>query len=271
MYMKNKPLISVIMSEYNTNIELLKESIKSILDQTYDNFELIIIDDCGKNDVKKISDEFNDARIKVHKNGKNSGLVYSLNTALEKSTGKYIARMDTDDYSYPDRLEKQVKFMEKNQKYDIIGGNANLYNGKEIWGTTSGHGEINTKKMLDGCPLIHPSVMYKKKTIMDIGGYLNYNRCEDYATWIEAIVHGYNMYKMDDIVIRYHLSKEDYKKRTLKTRKGFFKMLKYQYIKLKPTKIKLYKMYLKTFLAGIIPKRVMYEYHKRKCIINEEN
>lgn len=269
--MKNKPFVSIIMSEYNTNIELLKESIKSIMNQTYDNFELIIIDDCGKNDVKKISDEFNDPRIKVYKNSKNNGLVYSLNKAIKISTGKYIARMDTDDYSYPNRLKKQVKFLEKNSQYDIIGGNADLYNGQEIWGTTSGYGEITTKKMLNGCPLIHPSVMYKKNIMTDIGGYLNYNRCEDYATWIEAILKGYKIYQMKDVIIRYHLSKEDYKKRTLKTRKGFFKMLKHQYIKLKPSKLKLYKMYLKTFLAGIVPNNIMYNYHKRKCAVNEKN
>lgn len=262
--MKNKPLVSVIMSEYNTNTELLEESIKSILTQTYSNFELIIIDDCGKNNVKNISDEFNDDRIKVYKNNRNSGLVYSLNKAIEKAKGKYIARMDTDDYSYPDRLKKQVEFMEKNKKYDIIGGNADLYDGRDIWGGTSGYGEITVKKMLNGCPLIHPSVMYKKNVIVDIGGYQNYNRCEDYATWIEAVVQGYKIYKIPDILTKYHLSPEDYKKRTLKTRKGFFKMLKFQYIKLKPSKLKLYKMYLKTFLAGVIPSKIMYKYHKGK-------
>ena len=118
--LKNKkPLVSVIMAEYNTNEKLLKESIESILNQTYKNFEFIIVDDCGTNNVKKITEEYNDKRIKVLKNKKNSGLVFSLNKAINMCEGKYIARMDTDDYSYPKRLEKQVTFIEKNKEFII--------------------------------------------------------------------------------------------------------------------------------------------------------
>lgn len=262
--MKKNIKISVIMSEYNTDVKLFEKSIQSILNQTYKNFELIIIDDCGKNDVKKIVKKFNDNRIIVFKNKKNSGLVYSLNRAIEKSTGKYIARMDTDDYAYPNRIELQVNFLEQNKQYDIIGGNAVLYDGINEWGKTTGNGEITKKQMLNGCPLIHPSVMYKKKFIKDIGGYQNYQRCEDYATWIEAISKEYRLYKMSEIVIKYHLSKEDYKKRTLKTRKGFFKMLKHQYKKLNPTLLNICKIYIKTFIAGIIPGSLMYKYHYKK-------
>lgn len=258
---KNIPLVSIIMSEYNTDQKLLIESIKSIINQTYQNIELILIDDCGKNNVKKIVEKINDSRIKVYKNQKNSGLVYSLNKAIEKSNGKYIARMDTDDYAYPNRIELQVNFMEQNLQYDIIGGNAIFSDGIKDWGKTTGSGEITKEQMLRGCPLIHPSTMYKKEVIKDIGGYQNYQRCEDYATWIEAFSKGYRLYKINEIVIKYHLSKEDYKKRTLKTRKGFFKMLKYQYKKLNPTILNLYKIYIKTFIAGIIPGPLMYKYH----------
>ena len=262
--MKDIPLVSVIMSEYNTEEKLLIRSIESIIKQTYKNIELIIIDDCGRNNVKKIVSKINDPRIKVYKNKENSGLVYSLNKAIKKSSGKYIARMDTDDYSYPQRIELQVNFIEKNKIYDIIGANATIYDGEKEWGKTTGCGEITRKQLLNGCSLIHPSVMYKKSVIESIGGYQDYKRCEDYATWIEAIINGYKLYKMSDIVIKYHLSKEDYKKRTLKTRKVFFKMLKYQYIKLKPTPTKICKMYIKTFIAGIMPSTIMYKYHNNK-------
>lgn len=262
--MKDTPLVSVIMSEYNTDEKLLLRSIESIIKQTYKNIELILIDDCGINNVKKIVSKINDPRIKVYKNKKNSGLVYSLNEAIKKANGEYIARMDTDDYSYPHRIELQVNFMQKNKKYDIIGGNAILYDGEKEWGQTTGTGEITRNQMLNGCPLIHPSVMYKKKVIESIGGYKDYKRCEDYATWIEAMAEGYKLYKMSDIVLKYHLSKEDYKKRTLKTRKGFFKMLKYQYTKLNPTTTNFCKIYIKTFIAGLIPGSIMYKYHNNK-------
>ena len=262
--MKEKPLVSVIMSEYNTDEKLLLKSIESIIKQTYKNIELILIDDCGKNNVKKMVSKFNDSRIKVYKNEKNSGLVYSLNKAIKKATGEYIVRMDTDDYSYPKRIELQVNFMQKNKKYDIISGNAILYDGENEWGKTTGNGEITRNQMLNGCPIIHPTVMYKKSVIESIGGYQNYQRCEDYATWIEAMINGYKIYRMNDILLKYHLSKEDYKKRTLKTRKGFLKMLKYQYIKLKPSITKICRIYIKTFIAGILPGSIMYRYHNNK-------
>lgn len=262
--MKKLPLVSVIMSEYNTDEELLIRSIKSIIEQTYKNIELILIDDCGKNDVKKLVKKIDDSRIKIYKNKKNSGLVYSLNKAIKKSNGKYIARMDTDDYSYPKRIELQVTFMQKNSQYDIISGNAVLYDETKEWGKTTGSGEITKEQMLNGCPLIHPSVMYKKSVIESIGGYQDYQRCEDYATWIEAMIRGYKIYKMDDTVLKYHLSEKDYKKRTLKSRDGFFKMLKFQYIKLNPPITKICKIYIKTFIAGILPGKIMYKYHNNK-------
>lgn len=261
---ENEPLVSVIMSEYNTNINLLKESIKSILNQTYTNLELIIIDDCGKNDVKKIVSEFQDERIKIYRNEKNSGLTYSLNKAINLSRGKYIARMDTDDFSYIDRLEIQVKFMEEHTEYDIIGTNVDYYDGNLIWGRSHECGEVTRNKILNSCPLTHPSVMYKKNIIEKIGGYLNYKRSEDYATWIELFLIGAKIYNIPEITVRYHLSLDDYKKRTLKKRKEFFKMIKEEYVKLKPSKLQLLKIYIKNFIAGILPYKIIYTYHKYK-------
>lgn len=145
--MRNQPLISVIMSEYNTDVILLKQSIKSILEQTYKNFEFIIIDDCGKNNIDEIIKEFNDDRIKIYKNDKNRGLVYSLNRALNIAKGKYIARMDTDDYSYKHRLEDESDFLENNPEYDVIGGNVDYYDGSVIWGKTNNCQGIIKKKI----------------------------------------------------------------------------------------------------------------------------
>lgn len=262
---KQKPLVSVIMSEYNTDQKLLINSINSILNQTYENIEFIIIDDCGKNDLKKILSNINDKRIVYYKNEKNSGLVYSLNKAISISKGKYIARMDTDDFSYPNRLEIEVEYLEKNPQIDLVSSRADYFDGKVIWGESKFSGNVRRKELLNGSPIIHPTVMFKKETLQKIGGYLNYNRCEDYATWIELFVNNFNLYVLDEKTIKYHLSIEDYKKRTLKTRKGFFKMLSEEYIKLNPSKTQLFKIRLKTFIAGILPWKLMYFYHKRKA------
>ncbi|MBR5130589.1 MAG: glycosyltransferase family 2 protein [Alphaproteobacteria bacterium] len=117
------PLISVIMSTYgrsSSDNNLLSNSIESILNQTETDFEFIIINDGSSDDTDNVLNYFSkkDPRIKILKNSTNKGLPYSLNKGLEIAKGKYIARMDDDDWSYPSRFQKQVAFLEKNK--DII-------------------------------------------------------------------------------------------------------------------------------------------------------
>lgn len=269
--MNRKPLVSVIMSEYNSDISLLKSSIESIINQDYNNLELIVIDDCGKNDVEEVVSQYKDERIKVYKNEFNLGLVQSLNKAIELCNGKYIARMDTDDYSYSNRIRLQVEFLEKNPRYALIGSRVDKYDGKEIWGETNFWGEVTRQNLLEGSSLTHPSVMYRADVIRKIGGYINYKRCEDYATWIEFYYNGYEIYVMKEKLVRYHLSLEDYKKRTLKTRKDLFRMLHTQYKKLNPTLFQMFIVYTKNIIAGILPWKIIYNYHRRKNKVYEKN
>ena len=162
-------------------------------------------------------------------------------------------------------LLSAVNFLEKNRNIDLVSGRADYFDGEQIWGESKFNGEITKKDILKSSPIIHPTVMMKKEMIDSIGGYLDYHRCEDYATWIELFVNNYKMYVLKDKLIRYHLSIEDYSKRTLKTRKGFFKMIKGEYRKLNPSKIQIIKIYIKTFIAGIMPWKIMFYYHKRKA------
>lgn len=113
------PLVSVIMCAYNTKSEYLEESIKSILTQTYNNIELIIIDDFS--DVPVNVDSYNDKRIIVLRNNRNLGAGMSRNKAISASKGKYIIIMDSDDISLPNRIETQVKFMEEHLDTGIAG------------------------------------------------------------------------------------------------------------------------------------------------------
>lgn len=261
--MKKKPLVSVVMSEYSTDINLLKKSISSILNQTYTNLEFIIIDDCGKNNLHEIVKEFNDDRIKIYKNECNKGLVYSLNRALYEAKGKYIVRMDTDDWSFPERISKQVEFMESND-YDVVGSNVIFFDGEKEWGKTKKSGIVDRKQLLHSCTLIHPTIIAKKDTLISVKGYSDYNRCEDYALWIKLYSKGYKLYIMEDTLLKYHLSITDYKKRDLKTRKGFFQLLKKEYNKLNPTLLNKITIYSKTIIAGIAPHKLMYVFHKFK-------
>ena len=166
--------ITVLMSVYHTPREQLKLAIESILNQTYTKFEfLIICDGIKKEDIDFIK-TYKDQRIKIEINSQNIGLIASLNKGIEIAKGKYIARMDTDDIAYPDRLEKQIKFVKENPEYAIVSGRADFFDETGIYGTSKIHGEIQKKDMFKSNPCIHPTMLINKKIIQEIGGYPNF-------------------------------------------------------------------------------------------------
>ena len=146
----NLPLVSVIMSVYNGE-KYLVQAIDSILNQTYQNFEFIIIDDCSTDNSSHILQEYakKDSRIKIIKKEKNIGIkgfIENLNLGISIAEGKYIARMDADDISLPERFQKQVTFLENNPEIFMVGAQIDFINEKnEIIGEKAGaleHEEI---------------------------------------------------------------------------------------------------------------------------------
>lgn len=123
--MDNTPLVSVIIPCYNAE-KYVEQAVCSIMNQTYKNLEILIIDDCSTDHsfeiLKKLANE--DSRIKIGKNENNSKIVKTLNKLINQATGEYIARMDADDISAPERIEKQVSFLENNPEYGLCGTNA---------------------------------------------------------------------------------------------------------------------------------------------------
>ena len=115
-----EPLVSVLIPVYNTKYRYLREAIESILNQTYGNFELLIINDASCDNAEDVILSYKDERIKYYKNETNLKLIATLNKGIELSKGKYIARLDADDYCTPDRLEKQVKYMEEHPDTEVI-------------------------------------------------------------------------------------------------------------------------------------------------------
>ncbi len=115
------PLVSVIMPVYNTKEEYLRESIESILAQTYKKFELIIIDDCSEKSVEPIVRSYHDSRIQFQRLSVNRGASFARNVGFHLSTGQYIAVQDSDDISYPERLAVQVKYMQKYPNIGVMG------------------------------------------------------------------------------------------------------------------------------------------------------
>ena len=131
MKKQTSKLISIVMPVYNAGL-FLRESLDSVLFQTYKDWELICVDDGSTDNSLDILQEYalTDLRIKVFKNKKNLGVSATTNVAIRKCHGQYLARMDADDVMTPDRLEKQIKFLKRNQKVIVLGGQCQLINEK---------------------------------------------------------------------------------------------------------------------------------------------
>lgn len=218
--MKKKPKVSVIMSEYNTPVEKLDSSIQSILKQTYSNFEFIIVDDCGKNNLEKFVQKYEDDRIIVINNEENEGLVASLNKAISYSKGRYLVRMDTDDYAYSNRIFMLYDFIKKNPQYAVVSSRAvEVTDGKDV-GILGKSGEKGVQNIVRGDGLVHPGCIFDKKAIEEVGGYKNFKRAEDLALWFELLLYDYRLYTIEDVLLRYTVDPEDYKKRKFSNRIG---------------------------------------------------
>lgn len=206
------PRITVIMSVYNYEL-FLKESIESILNQIYDNFEFIIVNDGSNDNSVNIINNYaqNDERITLVSR-KNKGIPYSMNQALLLASGDYLAIMDADDVSLPNRFEKQVEYLEKNKLVDILATNV------EVFGEISKDEKIEFEKwfnvdlnncsnieelLLENCYIAHPSVMMKMNVIKELNGYnLKYKRNEDYNLWLRAMNKGYKISILNEKLIK---------------------------------------------------------------------
>lgn len=167
------PKVSVIMGVYNCkDFTLLRKSVDSILNQTYRDFEFIICDDGSTNgaleELKKIAQS--DSRIKIMSYSENRGLNHALNVCLAASKGEYIARQDDDDISKPERLEKQVSFLDRNPEYAIVGACADVFDDKGIWGQYSVPEKPQKKDFLWNSPFMHPTMMMRKEDLLFGGG-----------------------------------------------------------------------------------------------------
>ena len=115
------PTVSVLMPVYNTAVPFLREAVQSILDQSFQNFEFLIVDDGSTGETRRYLEQLHDPRIRLIRNEKNLGVTKALNIGLRAAQGRYIARMDSDDVSYPERLEMQLAFMRSNPDVVVCG------------------------------------------------------------------------------------------------------------------------------------------------------
>jgi len=181
--------ITVLMPVYNGE-KYLKEAIESILNQTYADFEFLIINDGSTDKSVEIIKSFSDQRIRFIENEKNLGLIATLNKGIDLALGEYIIRMDSDDVSLPQRLEKQVDFMDKNPDIGVCGSWLTTIGDKKshLWKFPENSDDIKTG-LLFFCPFAHPTVIMRKSVFIKNNLYYSsdFIHGEDYEFWIRCL------------------------------------------------------------------------------------
>lgn len=179
-------LVSIIMPSYNTG-KYIADSIRSVLEQTYTNWELLIVDDCSDDDTDEVVKGFNDTRIKYFKNEKNSGAAVSRNRALREAKGKWIAFLDSDDLWLPEKLEKQIGFMEENgYKFTYTDYREVYPDGHESPYINTAPNKITKRILYRYCYFSTITVMYNRDAIGLIQ-IADIKKNNDYAMWFKAI------------------------------------------------------------------------------------
>lgn len=199
------PKISVVMPAYNAE-KYIREAIDSILAQTFTDFEFIIIDDGSKDSTAAIVQSYSDSRIRFYQNERNMGVAATLNRGLDLAQGEYIARMDADDISLPERFEKQVDVLDNNKSIAICGSNAIVFSQEREY-TTNLPEESNKIRdnLFISSPFIHPAVMIRKNIMLQNGiEYdLRFEGREDYQLWMKFSLLKYEFYNISQPLIRY--------------------------------------------------------------------
>ncbi len=185
----SSPKISVLMSVYNGE-DFLAETIKSVLNQTFTDFEFLIIDDGSSDSSGEIVKSFNDERIVLIRNESSLGLTRNLANGVNSAKGEYIARIDADDLMMPTRLEKQFTFMENNSEISVVGSAMQTFGDIDlIWGNPEGDAYIKSG-LLFSSALYHPSVMIRKSFL--VNSNTNYNPdfkyAQDYRLWTDVLI-----------------------------------------------------------------------------------
>jgi glycosyltransferase involved in cell wall biosynthesis len=201
-------MISVLLPVYNTNPEHLVECLESIMLQTFNDFEVVLVNNGSTdwNTLTTISLLRNHKKIKIIDCPRQSGkknLSVALNTGLKECAYEYIARMDSDDVMNPERLSKQFNCMKENPHIDILGTQLKNMNSKQV----TSHPEYIPQfyYKVSTFFLCHPTVMFKKNKILEIGGYQETpdHIPEDYLLWVKALKAGLQIYNLQEVLVLY--------------------------------------------------------------------
>lgn len=263
-----EPKVSILMGVYNCG-DTLDESIQSILNQSYNNWELIICDDSSKDNTLEIaikySIDFPD-KIKILKNGENLTLGPTLNRCLKEATGKYIARHDGDDLCDERKLQRQVDFLEKNQHIDLVGTAMECFDEEGVYGVRRLKEIPSGEDLMRGTTFCHATIMMKTDVLKALNGYSESKYAkgvEDYDLWFRFFYQGYKGVNLQEPLYKVREDRRCYKRKSTKRRVNEIKTM-YEGRKLLGLEFADNKYLVKPMIAVVVPSKLMMEYQKRK-------
>jgi teichuronic acid biosynthesis glycosyltransferase TuaG len=225
------PAISIIMAAYNAEATI-SDAIQSVINQTYNNWELFVVDDCSTDNTLSVAKSFTDSRIRVFENDVNSGVSLTRKKGLENAKGKWIAVLDSDDMWAPDKLEKQVKLAKSTGGKLIFTGSAFMNEGgKRLnW-------QLHVPKVLTYRELLKQNLVSNSSVLVWKDLYQKYyavgdNMHEDFAIWIGITKSGHKAYGIDEPLLIYRLS--DSSKSSNKAQAAKMNWNTYRYVGLNP-------------------------------------
>ena len=200
------PTVSILMPIYKT-APYLREAMDSILSQIFSDYELIILNDCSPDNADEILDTYSDSRIVRYKGEKNVGLSNILNVGIGMARGKYIARMDSDDVSLPDRLRIQVDYMEAHPDIDLVSVGMQLFGAKEdVWIRETNPEKVKINALFHS-PILHASSVWRRERFEENG--LRFRQemvpSEDYDLWTRALVKGLKLVNLPQVLYKYRI------------------------------------------------------------------
>lgn len=271
----NNVIISVILPVYNAE-KYVSQALESISNQTFKDFEIIAINDGSTDNSLNIMQEYakKEPRMRIISR-ENRGLVATLNEGIQQAKGKWIARMDADDISLPERFEKQLKFFEDNSDIKICGTFCRCFgNSNNILKYPTTSRGIN-EAMLFSCPLAHPTVMGDRNLFLENPYDITYEAAEDYELWARLALKSVKMANLDKVLLLYrvHTKQISYKNETQtkiaeKTAQYYFdNSLIYKTISLKEFRVK--DLYKKDIDIDTFNKNIDVFYELKKIVTDE--
>jgi glycosyltransferase EpsE len=260
--------ISVIMGIYNC-ASTLDEAIDSLLNQTYSNWNLIMCDDGSNDNTYNVAEEYRKLypdKIILIQNDENKGLNYTLNHCLKYVDGEYIARMDGDDISLPERFEKEVEFLDNHPEYAIVSTPMIYFDENGDFRIGKGNGEPKLSSFVKGTPFCHAPCMVRRETYEAVGGYILSHkrlRVEDWDLWVRMYEKGYKGYMLEQPFYKMRDDRNACSRRKFKYRINEARVI-YMAVNKLQLKKKYYVFMLRPIIVGLLPNIIYKTLHRNK-------